>query len=152
MTETFDLSKIRKGLQIQDEELLNKYLKEIWSDLSKRTKDTTKGITKVTFNKYYDLPGIISERLFSCFDKDKDAYIAYAGAGVNNRYSAEKGELLAEGTKVYTRTDLDSYADQNISLSVSGLLHFNTTGAESYNLGSLVGNLLGDAFDGAFVI
>ena len=60
MTETFDLSKIRKGLQIQDEELLNKYLKEIWSDLSKRTKDTTKGITKVTFNKYYDLPGIIS--------------------------------------------------------------------------------------------
>ena len=75
MTETFDLSKIRKGLQIQEEELLNKYLKEIWSDLSKRTKDTTKGITKVTFNKYYDLPGIISERLFSCFDKDKDGIL-----------------------------------------------------------------------------
>ena len=75
MTETFDLTKIRKGLQIQDEELLNKYLKEIWSDLSKRTKDTTKGITKVTFNKYYDLPGIISERLFSCFDKDKDGIL-----------------------------------------------------------------------------
>ena len=75
MTETFDLSKIRKGLQIQDEELLNKYLKEIWSDLSKRTKDTTKGITKVIFNKYYDLPGIISERLFSCFDKDKDGIL-----------------------------------------------------------------------------
>ena len=75
MTETFDLSKIRKGLQIQDAELLNKYLKEIWSDLSKRTKDTTKGITKVTFNKYYDLPGIISERLFSCFDKDKDGIL-----------------------------------------------------------------------------
>ena len=75
MTESFDLSKIRKGLQIQDEELLNKYLKEIWSDLSKRTKDTTKGITKVTFNKYYDLPGIISERLFSCFDKDKDGIL-----------------------------------------------------------------------------
>ena len=34
--ETLDLSKIRKGLQIEDEELLNKYLKEIWSDLSKR--------------------------------------------------------------------------------------------------------------------
>ena len=75
MIETFDLSKIRKGLQIPDDELLNKYLKEIWSDLSKRTKDTTKGITKVTFNKYYDLPGIISERLFSCFDKDKDGIL-----------------------------------------------------------------------------
>ena len=79
MIETFDLSKIRKGFQITDDELLNKYLKEIWSDLSKRTKDTTKdttkGITKVTFNKYYDLPGIISEKLFSCFDKDKDGIL-----------------------------------------------------------------------------
>ena len=75
MTETLDLSRIRKELQIQDEELLNKYLKEIWSDLSKRTKDTEKGISKVTFNKYYDLPGIISERLFSCFDKDKDGIL-----------------------------------------------------------------------------
>ena len=75
MSETLDLSKVRKSLQIRDEELLNKYLKEIWSDLSKRTKDVTKGITKVTFNKYYDLPGIISERLFACFDKDKDGIL-----------------------------------------------------------------------------
>ena len=35
-TETLDLSKIRKGLQIEDKDLLKKYLKEIWSDLSKR--------------------------------------------------------------------------------------------------------------------
>ena len=69
---TLDLSKIRKGLQIQDEELLQKYLKEIWTDLSKRSVENTKGLTKVTFNKYYDLPGIISERIFACFDKDKD--------------------------------------------------------------------------------
>ena len=74
--DTLDLSKIRKGLQIQDEELLHKYLKEIWSDLSKRSKDTTKGITRVTFNKYYDLPGIISERIFSCFDADKDGILS----------------------------------------------------------------------------
>ena len=74
--ETLDLSKIRKDLQIQDEELLHKYLKEIWSDLSKRSKDTTKGITRVTFNKYYDLPGIISERIFSCFDADKDGILS----------------------------------------------------------------------------
>ena len=73
--DTLDLSKIRKGLQIQDEELLHKYLKEIWSDLSKRTIENEKGLTKVTFNKYYDLPGIISERVFSCFDKDKDGVL-----------------------------------------------------------------------------
>ena len=75
MMEKLDLSKIRKSLQIPDEEILNKYLIEIWSDLSKRTKDKTRGITKVTFNKYYDLPGIISERLFSCFDTDKDGIL-----------------------------------------------------------------------------
>ena len=74
--ETLDLSKIRKGLQIQDEDLLHKYLKEIWSDLSKRSKENLKGITKVTFNKYYDLPGIISERLFACFDTDKDGVLS----------------------------------------------------------------------------
>ena len=76
-TETLDLSKIRKGLQIEDEELLNKYLKEIWSDLSKRSiEENTKGINKITFNKYYDLPGIISERLFAVFDKDKDGVLS----------------------------------------------------------------------------
>ena len=74
--DTLDLSKIRKGLQIQDEELLRKYLKEIWSDLSKRTIENSKGITKVTFNKYYDLPGIISERMFAYFDKDKDGALS----------------------------------------------------------------------------
>ena len=76
--ETLDLSKIRKGLQIEDEELLNKYLKEIWSDLSKRAskEDTSKGINKVTFNKYYELPGIISERLFTVLDKDKDGILS----------------------------------------------------------------------------
>ena len=73
--DTLDLSKIRKGLQIQDEELLQKYLKEIWTDLSRRTSEKAKGLTKVTFNKYYDLPGIISERLFACFDKDKDGVL-----------------------------------------------------------------------------
>ena len=76
-TETLDLSKIRKGLQIEDEELLNKYLKEIWSDLSKRSvEENAKGINKITFNKYYDLPGIISERLFAVFDKDKDGILS----------------------------------------------------------------------------
>ena len=76
--ETLDLAKIRKGLQIEDEDLLNKYLKEIWSDLSKRAskEDTSKGISKITFNKYYELPGIISERLFTVFDKDKDGVLS----------------------------------------------------------------------------
>ena len=78
-TETLDLAKIRKSLQIEDEELLNKYLKEIWTELSKRSKEEfIQGINKVTFNKYYDLPGIISERIFSVFDKDKDGILSFS--------------------------------------------------------------------------
>ena len=90
--ETLDLGKIRKNLQIEDENLLNKYLRDIWSDLSKRSKENEKGITKVTFNKYYDLPGIISERLFSCFDKDKDGVLSLTEFvyGMRNLYSQEE--------------------------------------------------------------
>ena len=74
--ETLDLAKIRKALQIENEELLNKYLKDIWSDLSKRSEESSKGITKITFIKYYELPGIISDRLFDVFDKDKDGILS----------------------------------------------------------------------------
>ena len=90
--EILDLGKIRKNLQIEDEDLLNKYLREIWSDLSKRSKENEKGITKVIFNKYYDLPGIISERLFSCFDKDKDGILNSIEFvhGMRNLYSQEE--------------------------------------------------------------
>ena len=97
--DTLDLSKIRKGLQIQDEELLHKYLKEIWADLSRRTAENTKGLTKVTFNKYYDLPGIISERLFAYFDKDKDGILSLPEFvnGMQSLFSqAESFESLAK--------------------------------------------------------
>ena len=109
--DTLDLSKIRKGLQIQDEELLHKYLKEIWSDLSKRTNENTKGLTKVTFNKYYDLPGIISERLFACFDKDKD-------------------EVLSLNEFVEGMQSLFSQAESfdNLAKFIFNLYDFNSTG------------------------
>ena len=99
-TDTLDLAKIRKGLQIENEELLHKYLKEIWSDLSKRTKEeSSKGISKITFNKYYELPGIISERLFSVFDKDKDGVLSSSEfvQGMKTLFSqAEKFETLSK--------------------------------------------------------
>ncbi len=90
--ETLDLGKIRKNLQIEDEILLHKYLKEIWGDLSKRSNENEKGITKVIFNKYYDLPGIISERLFSCLDKDKNGILSLSEfvSGLKNLYSQEE--------------------------------------------------------------
>jgi Ca2+-binding EF-hand superfamily protein len=47
-----------------------------------RSVDKSKGINKITFSqvniiltKYYNLPGIISERLFAVFDKNKSDHI-----------------------------------------------------------------------------
>jgi Ca2+-binding EF-hand superfamily protein len=34
-----------------------------------------KGVNKVTFCNYYDLPGIFSERLFSVFDLNNNGYL-----------------------------------------------------------------------------
>ena len=78
------------------------------------------------------------------YDAENDIYIAYAGAGANNRYNAQIGEAIGEGVKLYNRNDLEAYTDQNISLSISGLLYFDTAGVETYNIGNLVSNLLGE--------
>ena len=48
------------------------YLSQIWKDLSSRSKDKIKGISRISFSHYYPLPGLISIRLFSIFDKNKD--------------------------------------------------------------------------------
>jgi Ca2+-binding EF-hand superfamily protein len=34
-----------------------------------------KGINKITFAKYIELPGIINDRLFAVFDKNKNDYL-----------------------------------------------------------------------------
>ncbi len=44
-------------------------------DLALRSDDKSKGINKVTFSKYYELPGIINDRLFSVFDVNRNEYL-----------------------------------------------------------------------------
>ena len=51
------------------------YLKQLWNDLSKREKSIKNGIDRISFGKYYDLPGLISERLFSVFDLKNKGYL-----------------------------------------------------------------------------
>ena len=51
------------------------YLKQLWNDLSKREKNTKDGIDRISFGKYYVLPGLISERLFSVFDSKNKGYL-----------------------------------------------------------------------------
>ena len=61
-----DLEKLIKNFKITNLDNFILYLKDVWNDLSQRS--DKKGISKVTFNSYYKLPGLISQRLFSVFD------------------------------------------------------------------------------------
>ena len=61
--------------RISDQENLNCYIRETWSSLSPKTKKKIKGIEKNIFSKYYELPGILSERLFSLLDKNNDGIL-----------------------------------------------------------------------------
>ena len=64
-----------KDYQVDSPSCFVNYLAEIWRDLAKRSDDKKKGINKITFSKYYELPGLISERLFSVFDANRNDYL-----------------------------------------------------------------------------
>lgn len=65
------------NFRIQNGQNFPYYIKSIWKDLSRRSDNPEKGFSKVIFSNYYDLPGIISTRLFNHMDKDKDGYLSY---------------------------------------------------------------------------
>ena len=77
-------SNIILNLRVSDKVSFNNYLRDIWPDLvSKRIKNQNDkdlimdnsgniiGITKLIFNNYYSLPGIIGDRLFHVFDSKR---------------------------------------------------------------------------------
>ena len=80
-----DLNSITKKLCVQDLVSFEAYLKDVWSDLysrvSKNKNDPKEkeikltGLSKIIFNSYYNLPGIIGERLFNAFDANTNGSI-----------------------------------------------------------------------------
>ena len=76
--EKIDLNSLTKKLCVQELKSFELYLKDVWVDLysriNKNKNDTPelaikpKGLSKVIFNSYYALPGIIGERLFNVLD------------------------------------------------------------------------------------
>ena len=43
--------------------------------MAQRSEEKVKGVNKITFTKYYDLPGIISDRLYAVFDRNNNGYV-----------------------------------------------------------------------------
>ena len=66
-------AEIISDYQVDSPSSLVNYLAQIWRDLAKRSNEKKKGINKITFAKYYELPGLISERLISIiFSRSSD--------------------------------------------------------------------------------
>ena len=66
--EKINIEDITSQYEVMNVEAFSQYLKQVWKDLSSRTKGVREGVDKITFQKYYELPGLISERLFAVFD------------------------------------------------------------------------------------
>ena len=87
--EKISFNDITEEYEVKNTDAFKQYLKQVWKDLNSRssnnnyddeednsnTNNKSKGIDKLTFQKYYVLPGIISERLFSVFDTNNTGYL-----------------------------------------------------------------------------
>ncbi len=71
----FNITDILSLYKVSNLYIFTEYLVNIWRDLSQRNKEEGKGISRLTFTKYYELNGIISDRLFSTFDLNGDNYL-----------------------------------------------------------------------------
>ncbi len=80
--EKINIVSLTKKLRVNDLVKFDAYLKDIWVDLYSRVttnKNDPKeksvklnGLSKVIFNSYYNLPGIIGDRLFKVFDTNSN--------------------------------------------------------------------------------
>ena len=84
--EKINLISLTNKYLVEDSAPFEAYLKDIWTDLYRRiTKNKNdpkeisaiklKGLSKIIFNSYYNLPGIIGERLFKLFDTNSNGSI-----------------------------------------------------------------------------
>ena len=101
--EKVNLNEITSEYEVKNIEAFSQYLKQIWKDLSGRSEGENEGIDKITFQKYYELPGLISERLFSVFNSSDTRYLSQDDF-INNMlilYSSNFESLLTFIFKFY---------------------------------------------------
>ena len=92
--EKVDIGELIKPYQISDPISFQRYLSAIFSDLANRSKDPQKGIEKLTFIKYYKLPGIILDRFFSVLDRNNDGFLDHAEFVLGMKILFSRGETF----------------------------------------------------------
>ena len=70
-----DVEQLLSDFRVKNKDAFQIYLKELWKDLAQRSDDKSKGISRITFSKYFELPGIILNRIFNVFDEDKNDFL-----------------------------------------------------------------------------
>ena len=85
--EKIDVEQMTRKLRVENAEAFTLYLKDVFSDLYGRVTENKNdpkekqvkinGITKSIFDKYYELPGIIGDRLYRVFNKKKENILDY---------------------------------------------------------------------------
>ena len=86
---------IISSFKIARKKAFNKYLTELWKDLSLQSPDILKGISKEVFYSYFNYPQIINKHLFSLFSsKSKYLNLNQFIDGLNTLYSYDFNILI----------------------------------------------------------
>ena len=76
ITDKIDVESLLKDFKITNLENFNVYLQQLSQDFCVQSDNPGMGINKMTFLNYFQLPGIIGERLYSVFDtKDRKSVV-----------------------------------------------------------------------------
>ena len=89
ITDKIDVESFLKDFKITNLENFNVYLQQLSQDFCIQSDNPGMGINKMTFLNYFQLPGIIGERLYSVFD-------------TKNREYLEVDEFINGMTKLYS--------------------------------------------------
>ena len=138
--EKINFNDITCEYEVKNKEAFAQYLKQVWKDLIGRSGDTneaSKGIDKVTFQKYYELPGLISERLFSVFDNDNKGYLALNDftSTMLTLFSSDFNDLLELIFKFYDFDKDDKITKEDIRMVLSYVPTYKKNKKNSENSG-----------------
>ena len=75
-SDKIDVEQLIKDYSVINVEGFTTYLIGVCKDLAERSDNKYLGINKITFTHYYELPGMISSRLFNVFDKERTEYLS----------------------------------------------------------------------------
>ena len=138
--EKINFNDITCEYEVKNKEAFAQYLKQVWKDLIGRSGDTneaSKGIDKVTFQKYYELPGLISERLFSVFDNNNKGYLSLNDftSTMLTLFSSDFNDLLELIFKFYDFDKDDKITKEDIRMVLSYVPTYKKNKKNSENSG-----------------